>query len=186
MADIVTLQARLEQAKREQTEVKKQLRAKKAELRNQAKVARKLAREGQPSFWQKCSALIDKTTLACCKPFEKRAEAVRHKQEDPEGYEADVMFENVERMVKYFEKKAEKRELKEKDTDLLIRLDTMLMVSIDKNLGRTPSSVKESIRQRIRQLLPEATKTMIMAIDCATPATMLELMQQISATESAN
>lgn len=165
--DIITLQARLEDNKRSQKALKQQLNAKKTELRNQAKVARKLAREGQPSFWTKCERAIDSVTLKLCQPFEKRAVDLRRKQENPEGYEADCTVDDISHIVAHMEKKRAKRTLKDSEIDILIRLDTALVTIMEKKLG-TGVHAHLTIRNllsRIEGLLPLEVIEQMAAID---------------------
>lgn len=168
---IVTLQARLEETKRQKIELQKQLREKQSELRNQAKMARKLAREDQPSFLQKCERLVDTLTLTLCKPFEARAIQLRHKQADPDGYEADCLVEDVSRLVKHFQRKAKKRELKDTEFDVLVRLDTTLDIVSAKVLG-TRAEEAYSLKSEISDLLPEELKAQMAAIDNLVPKNM--------------
>lgn len=177
---IVTLQARLEETKRQKIELKKQLREKQSKLRAQAKVAKRAAQEGQPSFLQKCERLVDTLTLTLCKPFETRAIQLRHKQEDPDGYEADCAVEDVSRLVQYFQKKAKKRELKDTEFDVLVRLDTTLDMVSGKKLGTKVEEVY-SLKDDISDLLPLELKEQMAAIDSiiprdATPEQMQELL----------
>lgn len=141
--------------KEEKTAVKMQLKEAKNLLKYQSHLSK-------PDFQisgiiNKCSSAIDKASLLVCVPFERKAEAIRYKQNNPEGYEADLVVEDIKSMVKYYNRRIKKGKiLKDKDVDILEKLSLTATIIVSEKKGNRHEEAEE-LNKEIKTMLPEGS-----------------------------
>jgi hypothetical protein len=84
----------------------------------------------------KVSRWADSVTLRLCEPFESRAQSIRYKLRDPDGYMMDQMYEATVETIKRFRKIVSAgKELSDSQVAILIQADTALTLAKIKNIG---------------------------------------------------
>jgi len=119
-------------------EDKKNLKGQMKALRHKKKAAKPapIPQPEGPTFLNKCDHAKDSVLLTMCEPFEAKAQAIRYKRLDPNGYEADMVVHDSIPVIKFYEKRVNKgKQLKSRDVDVLIKLSMTLDVIQDKEMG---------------------------------------------------
>lgn len=150
---------------------KEEKRTVKAEIKTARHNKRTLKKEetkkedSNPSFLQKCDYVKDSTLLKVCEPFEAKAQAIRYKRLDPNGYEADMVVGESENIIEHYEKRVNKgKELKARDIDVLSKLRQTMEFIAEKGDGYRHKEATD-LADRISNMLPdvniEAAQAMI-------------------------
>jgi hypothetical protein len=120
--DVKALEEQAEKAQKALKAERKRIRAQKR-------------REGK-TFFRKLGRTGSKLVLKAYERYERKAEDLRYKLRDPEGYEADEVVEDAEKLINSYEERlAKKGELREYQKKALVRVLTALEVVVERDKG---------------------------------------------------
>lgn len=130
---------------------KEEYKAKKRELKLQYKQSKTKEKKSSTPLLQRLSNTVDIGRLRICERFENQAKQLRYKIADPDGHEADSVVDSVNCAVKRFQRK---KELTQKDIEVLGQLKLALSTVIHKNLGRKQDLAMD-LNIQIAEMMPE-------------------------------
>ncbi len=161
-------------------------------LKQQKQIEKLQAKLHKQSLFDKFCYQVDSAMLSISKPFASMYKTLEYKRSDPDGYDMDCFFKNANKIINHYEILSKTSKLLQKHYELLVRVDTSLMVAQQKitetnikAIGKITLLQVIELRAKLQKLLPEEVKNQIEAIDSITmDQDLMQILNMLSKQEN--
>jgi hypothetical protein len=140
---------------RETMTIKEKIESLRTELKALKVQARKEKRAGRKPLLRRFTRTLDDLFLGLVEKMNERATAIRYKQANPRGHEADELVDAIDRLLQKYKDKLDKgKALNTRHYKALVRADEVLEEVIQSKAG-TRQHRASVLRKQIRDFIPE-------------------------------